>query len=54
MSMEVPKLDRNALLALRDRMLRAEAVTDAPPAAERGDWLYGPCALSGHRFTVGR
>ncbi len=37
MSMEVPELDRDALLALLDRILRAEAVTDAPPAAERGD-----------------
>src|SRR3546814_10016093 len=27
-------------------MLRAEAVTDAPPAAERGDWLYGSAGFT--------
>src|SRR3546814_15120987 len=46
MSMEPPELDRDALLALLDRMLRAEAVTDAPPAAERGDWLYGSAGFT--------
>ena len=35
------ELDRNALVALIDRMLRAEAQEDAPPQAERGDWMYG-------------
>ena len=44
--MEVPELDREALLALLDRMLRAEAVTDAPPAAERGGWLYGSAGFT--------
>ena len=44
--MEVPELDRDALLALLDRMLRAEAVTDAPPATERGDWLYGSAGFT--------
>src|SRR3546814_12268465 len=46
MSMAPPELDRDALLALLDRMLRAEAVTDAPPAAERGDWLYGSAGFT--------
>ena len=46
MRMEAPTLDRDALLALLDRMLRAEAVTDAPPAAERGDWLYGSAGFT--------
>lgn len=44
--MEAPELDRDALLALLDRMLRAEAVTDAPPADERGDWLYGSAGFT--------
>ena len=44
--MEAPELDRDALLALLDRMLRAEAVADAPPAAERGDWLYGSAGFT--------
>jgi len=46
MSMEVPELDRDALLALLDRTLRAETVADAPPAAERGDWLYGSAGFA--------
>lgn len=44
--MEVPELDRDALLALLDRMLGAEAGTDAPLAAERGDWLYGSAGFT--------
>lgn len=35
------EMDRNALAVLIDRTLRAEARTDAPPEAERGNWLYG-------------
>jgi len=46
MSMEAPELDRDALLALLDRMLRAEVVTDAPSAAERADWLYGSAGFT--------
>ena len=46
MSMEAPELDRDALLALLDRMLCAEAVADTPPAAERGDWLYGSAGFT--------
>ena len=42
----LPKLDRDALVALIERMLRAEAVSDAPPAAERGDWLYGSAGFT--------
>lgn len=34
-------MKRDALLALIDRMIRAEARTEAPPESERGDWLYG-------------
>ncbi len=34
-------LDRDALIALLDRMLRAEARADAPAQAERGDWMFG-------------
>lgn len=34
-------MTREALVALIDRTLRAEARTDAPPVAERGDWLHG-------------
>lgn len=33
--------DRDALVALLDRMIRAEARTEAPPESERGEWLYG-------------
>lgn len=33
--------ERDALLALLDRMLRAEAREQAPAQADRGDWLYG-------------
>ena len=46
MRVEAPELDRDALLALLDRMLRAEAVADAPPAAERGEWLYGSAGFT--------
>src|SRR3546814_16447544 len=35
------ELDRNTLVALLDRMIRAEALGDAPPQAERGDWMFG-------------
>jgi hypothetical protein len=35
------ELDRTTLLALIDRMVRAEAREDAPPQAERGEWMYG-------------
>ncbi|WP_065847752.1 hypothetical protein [Sphingobium sp. Ndbn-10] len=35
------ELDRDALVALLDRMLRAEARADAPPETERGEWTYG-------------
>lgn len=38
---EDPVLDRDALVTLIDRMIRAEARTEAPPENERGDWLYG-------------
>ena len=38
--MEVP-IERDALVALLDRMLRAEAREDAPPKAERSEWMYG-------------
>ena len=44
--METPELDRDGLVVLIDRMLRAEAVADAPPAAERGDWLYGSAGFT--------
>lgn len=36
-----PVLDRDALVTLIDRMIRAEARTEAPPESERGAWLYG-------------
>ena len=40
--MDTPaSLDRDALLALIDRMMRAEACADAPPPAEKNEWLYG-------------
>src|SRR3546814_2756402 len=35
------ELDRNTLVALLDRMIRAEALGDAPPQAERGGWMFG-------------
>lgn len=35
------ELDRDALVKLIDRMLRAEAREDAPPKAERSEWMYG-------------
>lgn len=38
--MEEP-MEREALAALIERMLHAEARTDAPPENEHGDWLYG-------------
>ena len=41
--MEVP-IERDALVALLDRMLRAEAREDAPPKAERSEWMYGSVA----------
>lgn len=34
-------LDRKTLVALLDRMVRAEAREDAPPRAEHGNWMYG-------------
>lgn len=43
---EAPELDRDALLELLDQVFRAEAVTNAPPAAERGDWLYGSAGFT--------
>ncbi|MCF8709215.1 hypothetical protein [Rhizorhapis sp. SPR117] len=44
-----PVLDRDALLALLDRMLRAEARADAPPQAERDDWMFG--SIDSTEFT---
>ena len=44
--MEASELDRDGLVALIDRMIRAEPVADAPPAAERGDWLYGSAGFT--------
>jgi hypothetical protein len=41
MSDDLPDTEREALAALIDRTLAAEARTDAPPESERGDWLYG-------------
>src|SRR3546814_8947820 len=35
------ELDRNTLVALLDRMIRAEELGDAPPQAERGDRKFG-------------
>lgn len=39
-------LDRGALVALIGRMMRAEALTDAPPETERADWLHGAMDMS--------
>lgn len=38
--------ERDALLALLDRMVRAEAREQAPAQADRGDWLYGSVGTS--------